>query len=134
MNILSFQDVNPVSKWFLNLVGLEQAEDPVMSCSIADDRKREPLTSDDRYGRLKAVTSARSRNIFEVFLVPQNTSSNSTWRNQVLTQLPSKGGQEDQGSNIRSGKEGQSLIPCTAYTAHCQQLSLYPGIQKGSKY
>lgn len=28
-NALPFQDVNPVSKWFLNLVGLEQAGDPV---------------------------------------------------------------------------------------------------------
>lgn len=53
-NALPFQDVNPVSKWFLNLVGLEQAGDPVMGCSTADYRKWEPLTSDDRYGKAES--------------------------------------------------------------------------------
>lgn len=58
-----------------------------------------------------------------MFLVPQKMSSNSTWRNQILTQLSRKGGQEDQRSNIRSGEEGQSnslhglccLLPTTEF-------------------
>lgn len=91
-----------------------------------------------RCGRLEAVTSAGSESISEVFLVPRKMCGNSTWkRNWVLTKLSRRGSKGNQGSKIRSREEGQSrsLMPCTAYTAHCQHwiCTLWSGKDQNTK-